>query len=182
MTPGRCLVLNASHEFLHVTQTMFDSMRLLRRGKVNVLKAYPTPLRSAREEHYVPAVAVLKAYVPTPRKIDHFKRATIKNVLVRDKFVCQYCGTKLSVRTGTKDHVIPRCQGGADKLTNVVAACKPCNNRKADKSPEECGMKLRARPRELLEDEKLEMLVKVHKAHERNLWRECLVEHNIKLF
>jgi 5-methylcytosine-specific restriction endonuclease McrA len=33
----------------------------------------------------------------------------------------------------TIDHVVPRCRGGVDALTNLVLACKGCNREKADR-------------------------------------------------
>ncbi|MCX4580793.1 HNH endonuclease [Streptomyces sp. NBC_01571] len=44
---------------------------------------------------------------------------------------CVYCGNPAEVM----DHVIPWSQGGADELTNLVPACKACNNSKCDKTP-----------------------------------------------
>lgn len=182
MPGGRCLVLNASYEFLHVTNDWWDSLRLLRRDKVVALANYPSPARSENGQIRVPAVAILKNYVSTPRKSNAFNSATLRTVLVRDKFMCQYCEVKLGMKSGTKDHVLPRSRGGPDTLTNVVAACKACNNKKADRTPAEAGMKLLNQPRALTEEEKLELLVKVHKAPERNLWRRTLDDLKVKLF
>lgn len=182
MPGGRCLVLNASYEFLHVTDTWFDSLRLLRRGKVVPLVNYPQPARGETEKLHIPAVAMLRSYVSTPRKRNHFGHPSKRNVLIRDKFTCQYCGCRLSMGTGTKDHVMPSSRGGQDTLTNVVAACKPCNNRKGDRTPAEAGMKLMSTPRALTEDEKMDLLVRVHRAPERALWRECLNQLKVKLF
>lgn len=179
---GRCLVLNASYEFLHITNSWWDSLRLLRRDKVVPLANYPTPARSEKGMVRIPAVAILKNYVSTPRKTNAFNTATLRTILVRDGFRCRYCECKIGMKSGTKDHVFPRSRGGPDTLTNIVAACKSCNNRKADRTPEEAGMKLLSQPRALTEDEKLELLVKVHKAPERNLWRQTLADLKVKLF
>lgn len=35
------------------------------------------------------------------------------------------------------DHVVPRCQGGKDEITNLVPCCEPCNRLKAGKSLED---------------------------------------------
>jgi len=44
-------------------------------------------------------------------------------VLRRDRNVCHWCGGYAT----HCDHVIPRIEGGTDALTNLVAACAPCN-------------------------------------------------------
>jgi hypothetical protein len=42
--------------------------------------------------------------------------------------------------------VRPLSQGGRDKWTNVVTACRRCNNLKASKTPEQAGLQLIAVP------------------------------------
>jgi 5-methylcytosine-specific restriction endonuclease McrA len=63
-------------------------------------------------------------------------------LLRRDRHRCGYCGNPGS----TVDHVVPKAQGGQTTWTNVVVACEPCNHAKADRTPEQAGMRLRARP------------------------------------
>jgi 5-methylcytosine-specific restriction endonuclease McrA len=46
----------------------------------------------------------------------------------------------------TRDHIIPRCQGGSDSWTNVVTACRSCNQKKDGRTPEEAGITLIAVP------------------------------------
>jgi len=41
---------------------------------------------------------------------------------------------------------MPISRGGCDVWTNVVTSCRRCNNRKADRSPEEANMELLAIP------------------------------------
>jgi len=103
----------------------------------------------------LPTALVLVEYVHIP-----YKRAAVnkRNVLKRDKYTCGYCGKKLTETTGTIDHVIPqsrweefkrkgRAKGKyANNWKNVVAACKKCNNKKDNKTPEEVGMKLKTIP------------------------------------
>ena len=48
----------------------------------------------------------------------------------------------------TIDHVNPRCKGGEFTWENVVSACKACNHRKAARTPQEAGMRLRNKPYE----------------------------------
>ena len=64
----------------------------------------------------------------------------------RDAFLCLYCGQHFSRADLSRDHVTPVSQGGEDLWTNVVTACKRCNNHKAGRTPEEAGMELLAVP------------------------------------
>ncbi|MEX0617457.1 MAG: HNH endonuclease [Pseudohongiellaceae bacterium] len=64
----------------------------------------------------------------------------------RDKNLCLYCGGEFHVHELSRDHVQPISRGGRDIWTNVVTACRRCNNRKADRSPEMSGMELLAVP------------------------------------
>lgn len=63
-------------------------------------------------------------------------------VLNRDGFICQYCGDAGS----TYDHIMPQSRGGENTWLNLVAACTDCNGYKADRTPEEAGMKLIREP------------------------------------
>ncbi len=62
--------------------------------------------------------------------------------LERGSLQCHYCGlSPLKIdadckdgHLATLDHVHPRSRGGANfDLNNLVVACSPCNNKKADK-------------------------------------------------
>ncbi|HJO11983.1 MAG TPA: HNH endonuclease [Gammaproteobacteria bacterium] len=64
----------------------------------------------------------------------------------RDKNICLYCGGQFKWNKLSRDHVKPLSKGGSDAWTNVVTSCRRCNNRKADRSPEDCGMQLLAIP------------------------------------
>ena len=50
---------------------------------------------------------------------------------------CAYCGRRLKKKEATKDHVIPSSRGGTGCESNIVTACRPCNNFKANRTPEE---------------------------------------------
>ncbi len=64
----------------------------------------------------------------------------------RDFQVCLYCGGTFPARELSRDHVTPLSQGGADRWTNVVTACKRCNHHKAARTPEQARMPLLAVP------------------------------------
>lgn len=184
MSAGRCIVLNQSYEFLSITNDIWSGVRLLIKGRATPLVEYDTPLRSERSSHTVPAVAILKHYAQAGRRRQGFALPSHRNIWIREQGRCAYCGCKLSLRTTTREHVVPRSKGGADTLLNVVAACNACNGEKADRSLKEAGMQLRdgVELRHLTEEEKLESLCKFHQAHERRAWMGFLKETGISLF
>lgn len=51
-----------------------------------------------------------------------------REILRRDNYICQYCGTRDF--DCIVEHVVPVSRGGHGEPYNLVAACKPCNNRK----------------------------------------------------
>jgi hypothetical protein len=77
----------------------------------------------------------------------HFVPALSSRLLFRrDGHLCMYCGESFDDRSLTRDHILPRVQGGRDNWTNVVAACQRCNHRKGGRTPEQAGMELLAIP------------------------------------
>ena len=69
-----------------------------------------------------------------------------RNVYVRDGYKCQYCGRKFDSTELNIDHVKPTSRGGKTTWTNTVLSCIPCNDRKANRTPEEAGMRLLRQP------------------------------------
>lgn len=51
-------------------------------------------------------------------------------ILERDKFTCVYCGRRPPEVALEVDHVLARSRGGTDDATNLVTACRACNNGK----------------------------------------------------
>lgn len=81
---------------------------------------------------------------PVDKKFLKARTAPSRNgILKRDRYTCQYCGAKSQL---TLDHVIPKSRGGEDTWGNLVTSCNPCNNKKANRTPEEAGMPLIAPP------------------------------------
>ena len=78
---------------------------------------------------------------------EHFIPALNNPTLFRrDANLCMYCGERFSDHQLSRDHVIPVVQGGKNSWTNVVTACKRCNNLKGGRTPEEAKMSLMAIP------------------------------------
>lgn len=95
------------------------------------------------ENILIPSVIKLTYNLAVPYKELPFCR---ENILVRDDFVCQYCGKKFPPSELTLDHVYPKSRLGPDIWENIVACCPECNQKKADRTPKEARMKLLRRP------------------------------------
>ncbi|MEO1266477.1 MAG: HNH endonuclease, partial [Myxococcota bacterium] len=112
-------------------------------SKVEVLARYDATVRSARNEHALPAVIRLMRRVSWRKLGIRFSR---HHVYKRDAFTCQYCNTHLPASKLTLDHVVPRSAGGPTSWTNIVTSCVDCNQLKADHTPEQAGMQLTRKP------------------------------------
>jgi len=77
---------------------------------------------------------------------DYTPPLTNRTLFKRDANLCLYCGHRHPDAELSRDHVTPLSQGGRDIWSNVVTACKRCNNHKAGRTPEEAGMQLLAIP------------------------------------
>jgi len=100
-------------------------------------------IKTIQKQIKVPKVIVLNHYDKIPRQAVKF---TQKNLWLRDNFTCQYTGKKLTKLTGNIDHVIPKSQGGKTSWENCVIAHKQINDKKADKTPEQAGLRLTKTP------------------------------------
>lgn len=176
----RTMVLNQSYEFLGILP-WFDAFCLILQEKAHSIGNYHEKVRSAYSEWDMPAVIVTNDYKNTKKRPRAFAAST-RNVLIRDNFTCQYCGCKLSLKTGTKDHVLPSAQGGKTIMTNLVAACKPCNGRKDNRTPAQSGMYPSNPPREMTDEEKLKSVMKTFQSRERNVWLDTLKKHDVTLW
>jgi 5-methylcytosine-specific restriction endonuclease McrA len=139
----RVLVLNATYEPLSIVSVQ-RAVVLLLKEKAELSEAAAERLHAARTSLPVPLVIRLVYYVRIPRQVT--LAPSRNSVLLRDNNTCQYCGATPGRANLTLDHVVPRSRGGDSTWDNVVAACRTCNIRKGDRTPEEAGMALRKRP------------------------------------
>ena len=131
------LVLNADYRPLSYYPLSLwswqDTIKAVFLDRVNIVSEYDVAIRSPSFQMRLPSVVSLKSYVK-PSRNPAFTRF---NVFLRDRFQCQYCGSRDEL---TFDHVIPRAKGGQTTWENVVAACSPCNLKKGSAHPREAGM------------------------------------------
>src|SRR5262247_2826980 len=136
------LVLNATYEPINVTAVR-RAMVLLLKGVAQAEEVHHSEVHSAANTHKVPSVIRLLAYRHIPQQSRALSR---KNILLRDRNTCQFCGRVFPSSELTLDHVVPRSRGGRSCWENLVACCYQCNNSKGDRT-EEAGLKLARRPR-----------------------------------
>lgn len=122
-------------------------MILLLTEKAELVKAYDRFVRSARSSYSLPQIIKLKRYIKSFALAAGAVTYSRHNVFKRDKFNCQYCHKKLSEKSATIDHIIPKSKGGQDTWDNTVCCCVACNSRKGNRTPEESQMRLARSPR-----------------------------------
>lgn len=134
------LLLNANYEPLNVCTTR-RAVGLIMAGKAEMLLNGRGFIHTVRQQFPRPSVIRLGYMIHRPRpKV----RLSKREIFRRDKFTCQYCGTKTP--NLTIDHVIPRHQGGNHEWYNLVTACPACNLRKGGRTLQQAGMRLKRKP------------------------------------
>ena len=133
-----------------------DAVRLFHTGQVAYACGSPlyrlyggtnarTGLRSVLE---IPSILSTSGHTHNPGNLRHDYVPPLNNLTLfkRDAFLCLYCGERFPGSQLSRDHVQPISKGGRDTWTNVVTACRRCNNIKAWRTPEQARMQLLAVP------------------------------------
>ena len=102
------LVLNTNYAPMDIC-TAKRAICLYYNEKVDILESYKEDVHSPSITLSLPSIVRLKDYVKH-NQMDVI--LTRRNLLVRDNYECQYCGSKKSPLT--MDHVKPKKQGGKD--------------------------------------------------------------------
>jgi len=94
-------------------------------------------LRTSKADFPIPTIVVIPGFFGkfTDIKKSNTRVSSLKQIFNLYGGVCQYCRKEIKFSIATKDHVSPRSKGGADYDSNIVLACKKCNNKKASKFP-----------------------------------------------
>jgi hypothetical protein len=140
----KTLVLNASYEPLSVVGWkrgfILCNCSIDDKPSARVEKNYDERIEVGDDRvFYKPAVIILRRQISVrPKRV----KLTHPAIFKRDSYTCQYCEKKCSPDLVSIDHIIPKSLGGRNIWRNLVAACKPCNNKKSNQTLDECGMEL----------------------------------------
>lgn len=140
---GKVLLLNKECEPLNI-MSWRRAFVLLIKGKAE----YIDKLNKIEDyikigDYYIPKTIKLTYEMAIPEMELPFSR---ENIFIRDNYTCQYCGEEFSSSDLTLDHVFPKSRGGDTSWCNIVACCRNCNQKKADRTPEEADMQLLSKP------------------------------------
>ena len=137
------LVLNADYRPLSYYPLSLwnwqDSIKSAYLDRVTIVNNYDRIIKSPSFSMKLPSVIALKSYI-RPKSNPNFTRF---NVFLRDKFMCQYCGSNSEL---TFDHLLPRSKGGKTDWNNVVTACSSCNVQKGGRFYDNSEMSLQQIP------------------------------------
>jgi 5-methylcytosine-specific restriction endonuclease McrA len=148
---SKCLVLNADYTPLKVIdwqKAILLSVKcsITSKCSVEIIEYY-----NDRHIHGVcgkvyklPKLIRTTKYFNLYNKPINFSR---KNLFIRDKYTCQYCGMQHTTNYLTYDHIIPKSRFKGQKhhctnWENIVTACIKCNHKKGNRTPSEANMKL----------------------------------------
>lgn len=104
------------------------------RGGFNVARGRPSRL-------VVHPIIALRSRA-RPNLFEREPAVSRRKLLRRDRMTCAYCGQRFDEAALQCEHIVPASRGGPWHWMNLVAACGPCNGRKAARTPEEAGMPL----------------------------------------
>lgn len=162
------LVLNATYEPVHVTRVR-RALVLMLKGVAQAEEIAAAEIHSTMRTLQAPSVIRLLSYRHIPQQTRALSR---KNILLRDRYTCQFCGHRFAAAELTLDHVQPRSRGGRSTWENLVASCYGCNNRKGDRTPEEAGLRLIRKPRPFTLHTSRQLMRLM--AHREEKWRKYL--------
>lgn len=138
---GKALILNQDYSAISVC-SIYKAFLLVYLNKAELVAAVEgSKLNSVTESYPMPSVIRLNKYARVP-----YRQGVVlnrHNIFKRDGHKCQYCGNSKDL---TLDHVLPSSRGGKSTWDNLITACRPCNSRKGDRTPDEAGMKMTQAP------------------------------------
>jgi len=146
------LVLDAGYQPVNIVSAK-RALLLIYSGRAVAVEQSGQSIRSARASWELPRI--IRLFIAIAHRVYRAVRVQLnrKNLFARDRFACQYCGTKQG--PFTVDHVVPRSRrtsefpsGGTTTWENCVTSCVRCNHRKGNQLLNEAGMHLIRQPEE----------------------------------
>ena len=136
----KVLVLNQDYSALTICSLPKAFLLVFLKKADMISESATEKLHSISQTFAAPSVIRLHRYVYLPYKGMMLSR---QNIFKRDGNRCQYCGADGFL---TLDHVYPKSRGGKTTWDNLITACKHCNAKKGDSTPEEANMPLKTKP------------------------------------
>ena len=88
----------------------------------------------------IPSVKEKLAITTKPVEEDYFTNPEKrKEIFERDKYICFYCGEKVTAENSTLDHLVPQSKNGKHTKENLKTSCLVCNSIKSGKTYEEAA-------------------------------------------
>jgi hypothetical protein len=103
-------------------------------------------LTGKRSEITANSIIAIKGKAMASHAFNQVPPLNNRELFHRDRHVCAYCGGEYSFLRLTRDHIVPMSRRGRDTWMNVVTACRHCNERKGNRTPELAGMELMYAP------------------------------------
>jgi 5-methylcytosine-specific restriction endonuclease McrA len=175
MESNKVLILNRSFEPLQVCDAR-RAIILLFTGRAERVEDTADLIRSPSVAMLIPSVIRLQRYIRRAAN-HHALSFNKKNILKRDWYTCLYCGRNSGERM-TIDHVLPRSLGGKTIWENVVSACRACNTRKGNRTPQEAGMRLIRKPFKPISA--LYLTILAQSARHLHVWQKYLPQEAVR--
>lgn len=179
------LCLNRAYMPVNVYVDYEDAVKKVENGRAEIVSTYPDKiLRSWKDAMEAPAIIRLLYFLNPPKRHARYVPYSRKNIWLRDKGHCMYCGKFLPIGKMHVDHVLPRLQGGKTHWLNIVCACFPCNSKKGGRTPDQASMRLRGKPfvpkSEMSQSMEIMMRIRSLKNLPHESWKQFLY-YNIEL-
>lgn len=135
-----------SYSYMPLTRVpWYRAFNMVFTGRAEIIEEYADRVINSFSDSW-PMPSIIRFVRKTARYFRKNIRFNRRNVWLRDSGKCQYCGTHVSTKEFTFDHVVPLSKGGRTIWDNIVVACPACNQRKRNRTPREAHMKLLKKP------------------------------------
>ena len=99
-------------------------------------------MTGSRSEITASSIIAVKGKAMAMKSFNQVPPLSNRELFHRDRQICAYCADMFPISRLTRDHIVPFSRGGRDNWMNVVTACRACNEKKSDRTPELSGMEL----------------------------------------